>query len=352
MSSRFQHAMNARPDQGTARIALAYGVAATLGLVASIAAFQSGVPGAAAASLGLAAASKQIRGRRDEARKARRVGPYLLLDKLGQGAMGEVYRASHPMMDRPVAIKLLSSERRRPEYVARFALEAEMTARLTHPSTVRVLGRGCDSDGTPYYAMECLEGGTLADVIHEGGPMTASRTIRVLDQIAGALAEAHALGIVHRDIKPANLILTEQPGGEELVKVLDFGLVKQVGPARRDESALPATTLDETFAGTPLYMAPEAIATPDEVDGRTDLYALGAVGYFLLTGQDVFTGRTVPEVCGHHLHSAPVPPSRRLGAPIPADLEALILSCLEKDPARRPADATALRTALRACGDA
>ncbi|HKE17785.1 MAG TPA: serine/threonine-protein kinase [Kofleriaceae bacterium] len=362
------HANSARPDRGTARIAMAYGVATTVGLVASLAAFQSGVPAIAVASLGVAAASKQIRGRRSEARQARRVGPYLLQGKLGQGAMGEVHRALHPMMDRPVAIKMLAPERKSPEYITRFALEAEMTARLTHPSTVRVLGRGCDSDGTPYYAMECLEGATLADVVAERGAMSASRVIAVLDQVAGALAEAHAMGIVHRDIKPANLFLTEQRAdgsgegegegrgdgerdGEarDLVKVLDFGLVKRIGPARGDDGRLPAMTHDESFAGTPLYMAPEAITTPDEVDGRSDLYSLGAVAYFLLTGHDVFTGRTVPEVCGHHLHSVPVPPSRRLGTPVPAALEALILCCLEKDPARRPADATALRTALRAC---
>jgi serine/threonine protein kinase len=224
-----------------------------------------------------------------------------------------------------------------------------------------VLDRGRAADGTPYYAMECLEGVTLAEEIAAHGPMTAERAIHVLDAIAAALEEAHAVGLVHRDVKPANVFLTGGAGASEQVKLLDFGLAAQVGrageasalgPARpataAGDATLPAPPRGDRLAGTPLYMAPEAITAPDRIDGRTDLYALGAVGYFLLTGQDVFSGRTVPEVCGHHLHSTPVPPSRRLGAPVPAGLEAAILACLAKDPARRPSSATALRAALRA----
>jgi serine/threonine-protein kinase len=193
--------------------------------------------------------------------------------------------------------------------------------------------------------MEYLEGANLADVIEEGGPMPAGRVIHILDQVAGALTEAHGIGLIHRDIKPANIFLSEQGGVPDVAKVLDFGLVKEVG----DAAGQPALTHDDTLTGTPLFMAPEAITSPHQVDARTDLYALGAVGYYLLTAQDVFTGRSVVEVCGQHLHATPIPPSQRLGAPVDADLEELILRCLEKDPARRPGDARALQRSLRAC---
>jgi eukaryotic-like serine/threonine-protein kinase len=228
--------------------------------------------------------------------------------------------------------------------VARFEREVQLTARLTHPNTIRIFDYGRTPDGIFYYAMEYLQGANLADVIAAGGPMPAGRVIHILDQVAGALTEAHGIGLIHRDIKPANIFLTEQGGVPDVAKVLDFGLVKQVGDAEE-----PALTNTSTLTGTPLYMAPESITSPEEVDARADLYALGAVGYFLLTGHDVFTGRTVVEVCSHHLHSVPESPSKRLGAPVDADLEQVILRCLEKDPAARPADARVLQRALRAC---
>ncbi|HWM88435.1 MAG TPA: serine/threonine-protein kinase [Kofleriaceae bacterium] len=280
---------------------------------------------------------------RGEVREGRRLGPYTLMEKLGEGGMGVVYRARHQSMTRPTAIKLLPPGRFGAEGLARFEREVQLTSRLSHPNTVRIFDRGVTADGISYYAMEHLDGASLAEVVEQGGPMSASRVIRILDQIAGALAEAHGIGLIHRDIKPANIILTE---GGAVAKLVDFGLVKEIGVD--SDSTAPALTHAAAFAGTPLYMAPEAITSPDEVDGRTDLYALGAVGYFLLTGRDVFVGRNVLEVCSHHLRSQPVPPSLRLGAPIPAALEALILSCLEKEPSRRPADATALQAALRA----
>jgi serine/threonine-protein kinase len=168
--------------------------------------------------------------------------------------------------------------------------------------------------------------------------------IQVLHQVSGALSEAHAIGLVHRDIKPANIFLCEQGGEPDVAKVLDFGLVKEVS----GEGGVNLTRA-EAITGTPLYMSPESIREPDGMDARSDLYALGAVGYYLLTGGHVFEGRTLVEVCGHHLHSVPDPPSQRLGAPVPDDLEALLLDCLAKEPAKRPESAAALRQSLRSC---
>jgi serine/threonine protein kinase len=282
------------------------------------------------------------RGRREDA-KLPKLGPYTLLEVLGEGAMGVVYRARHPKMDRPVALKVLPPDRCTAESAARFEREVDMTARLAHPNTIRILDYGCTRDGVLYYAMECLEGASLADAVAASGPMPAERVTAILDQIAGALDEAHGLGLIHRDVKPANIFLTDDAGA----KLLDFGLVKQIGES--EAGAHPSLTRAGSCTGTPLYMAPEVMTAPDRADGRTDLYALGAVGYFLLTGQHVFTGRSILEVCGHHLHSQPVPPSQRIAAPIPADLEDLLLSCLAKEPARRPASARAFQSALRAC---
>jgi eukaryotic-like serine/threonine-protein kinase len=293
--------------------------------------------------------SKIIYGLRQEVRDARRLGQYTLVEKLGKGGMGVVYSVRHAMLRRPTAIKLLPPEKYGAESVARFEREVQLTARLTHPNTIRVFDYGRTPDGIFYYAMEYLDGANLADVVDEGGPMPAGRVIHILEQVVGALTEAHGIGLIHRDIKPANIFLTHQGGVPDVAKVLDFGLVKQVGEA---DSAEPTLSRADSLTGTPLYMAPEAVTAPERIDARADLYAVGAVGYFLVTGQDVFTGRTVIEVLGHHLHAIPVPPSERLGAAVPQDLEALILACLEKDPDRRPADARTLRDGLRACQDA
>jgi serine/threonine protein kinase len=178
--------------------------------------------------------------------------------------------------------------------------------------------------------------------------MPPARVIRILAQASGALSEAHTLGLVHRDIKPANMILTERADEPDVVKVVDFGLVKTLETAPGDA----ALTNVDAITGTPMYLAPEAITAPDSVDARSDLYALGAVGYFLLTGQHVFDAPTVVEVCSKHLLEAPVPPSQRLGRPVPPDLEALVLACLAKRREDRPASAEAMRAALAACADA
>ncbi|HTE52417.1 MAG TPA: serine/threonine-protein kinase [Kofleriaceae bacterium] len=305
------------------------------------------------ASVAIATAtSRVIYGLRAEVRDARRLGQYTLLEKLGEGGMGVVYRASHAMLRRPTAVKLLQPSRHGADSLARFEREVQLTAALTHPNTIRIFDYGRTPDGVFYYAMEYLEGASLADVVALTGPMPAGRVIHLLEQVAGALAEAHRIGLIHRDIKPANIFLTEQGGLPDVAKVLDFGLVKQIGAVAGDAATQPALTQVDGVAGTPLYMAPEAITAPELVDARTDLYALGAVGYFLVTGCEVFTGRSVLEVCGHHLHTPPVPPSERLGAPVPADLEALLLACLDKVPSSRPTDARSLQRALRACRDA
>jgi eukaryotic-like serine/threonine-protein kinase len=300
-----------------------------------------------------AACARVIYGLRAEVRDARRLGQYTLHEKIGQGGMGEVYRASHALLRRPTAVKLLPPGKLGEESVARFEREVQLTARLSHPNTVRVFDYGRTPDRVFYYAMEYLEGATLARIVEVTGPMPAARVIQLLEQCAGALAEAHGIGLIHRDIKPANVLLTEQGGVPDVAKVVDFGLVKEV-PAKAPsgtEKTLEAITRDDSVFGTPQYMAPESIRGA-EVDARADLYALGAVGYYLLTGEDVFSGGTVLEVCSHHLQSAPVPVSERLGAPVPADLESVVMRCLEKEPDDRFADARALRDALRACADA
>jgi serine/threonine-protein kinase len=288
------------------------------------------------------ATSRVIYGLQKEVRDARKLGQYTLTEKLGEGGMGVVYLARHALLRRPNAIKLLPPERLGPDSAARFEREVQLTAGLTHPNTVRVYDYGRTPSGILYYAMEYLEGASLDEVVAQFGPMPAGRVIHVLAQIAGALNEAHGIGLIHRDIKPANIFLTQQGGVQDVAKVLDFGLVKEL----RNEAAV---TVDERISGTPLYMAPEAIANPNRVDARSDLYSLGATAYHMLTGLDVFVGQSMLEICSHHLQSAPTPPSQRVSFAIPPDLERVIMSCLAKSQDARPASASALRRALLAC---
>ena len=292
------------------------------------------------------AASQVIYGLRREVRNVRRLGQYTIDSKLGQGGMGVVYSARHAMLRRPTAIKLINADKDGASNLARFEREVQLTAALTHPNTVTIFDYGRTPDGVFYYAMELLDGATLEELVAIDGPQAPARVIHILEQVCGALAEAHGVGLVHRDIKPANIMLVSQGGEPDVAKVLDFGLVKEL----REEGA-PGASLTQTgvLAGTPHYMPPEAITDPAEQDGRSDLYALGAVGYFLLVGEPVFPGNSVVEVCGHHLHTDPERPSLRSEREIPADLEAVILACLAKDPGDRPQDAIALRTRLRAC---
>ncbi len=287
--------------------------------------------------------SKVIFGLRAEVKEARRLGQYVLEHKIGEGGMGEVYRARHGMMRRPSAIKLLRGNQASDAQLRRFEREVQLTARLTHPNTITLFDYGRTQDGLFYYAMELLDGANLQRIVEVSGPQPAARVVRILSMACGALIEAHDVGLVHRDIKPANLMLCRQGGEYDVLKLLDFGLVKEL--AVEGEARLTGVS---TLLGTPQYMAPETILQADSADARSDLYALGAVAYYLLAGADVFDGKSVIELCTQHLRNAPAPLAAR-GVTVPAELEALVLACLEKEPTRRPQDAAELRRKLEAC---
>jgi serine/threonine-protein kinase len=289
-------------------------------------------------------ASKVIYGLRKDIRGVKQLGQYALVRKLGEGGMGAVYEAKHVLLRRPTAVKLIRQGRFAEESLARFVREVQLTAKLTHPNTVTIFDYGRTPDGVFYYAMELLDGATLRDIVQLCGRQPAARVVHILAQVAGALSEAHAVGLVHRDIKPANIMLCRQGGVPDVAKVLDFGLVKDVG-----EDVDPSVSRAGVIKGTPHYMAPEAITAPDSVDARSDLYALGAVGYYLVTGHHLFTGKSVMEVCMQHVQDNPPPPSERLGEPVPASLESLILDCLAKNPTRRPQSAADLQMRIRGC---
>jgi serine/threonine-protein kinase len=288
-------------------------------------------------------ASHVIYGLRREIRKALQLGQYTLEEKLGEGGMGTVYRARHAMLRRPTAVKLLPPEKVGESSLERFEREVQLTALLSHPNTVAIFDYGRTPDGIFYYAMEYLDGVDLESLVQLHGPQSPARVVHILKQVCGSLGEAHESGLIHRDIKPANILLCQRGGLPDVAKVVDFGLVKDLEEAQ-------GITQADTLTGTPLYLAPEAIRG-EEVDGRADLYALGAVGYFLLAGRNVFEGKTLVEICGHHLHAAPAPPSERLGRSIPPKLESVVLSCLEKDLENRPRSARELVRALDACDD-
>ncbi|HMR74940.1 MAG TPA: serine/threonine-protein kinase [Polyangiaceae bacterium] len=286
--------------------------------------------------------SHVIYGLRRQVRQAMRLGQYELGRKLGEGGMGVVYQATHVMLRRPTAIKLLPIDKVGESTVARFEREVQQTSRLEHPNSVQIYDYGRTPDGQFYYAMEYLDGVTLEQLVHADGPVTPARVKMILLQAAGALAEAHAIGLVHRDVKPANIMLCERAQVPDTVKVLDFGLVKELDNPNADDGITQANAI----IGTPHYLAPEAISSPDDVGPPSDVYALGAVGFFLLTGREVFPAKSVIEVCSKHLSEAPEPPSQVLGSEIDPDLESLILRCLAKDPAERPKDGGELANEL------
>lgn len=299
------------------------------------------------ATIVCSAITKTVHRLRSEVRAAMQLGQYTLDRKLGEGGMGVVYRAHHALMRRPTAIKLLAPDKAGAASLARFEREVQLTAQLTHPNTITIFDYGRTPDGMLYYVMELLDGATLEDVVNHDGAQPAGRVIRVLAMVAGALAEAHGVGLIHRDIKPANIVLCDQGGEVDVAKVLDFGLVKVL---REPEEA--GLTRDGIVTGTPQYMPPESLTDPEQVDERSDLYSLGAVGYFLLTGTHLYDGKTTVEVCSHHLHTPAEPPSERLGREVSDDLEQLLLCCLAKQPEERPRSARELRRRLLDCDDA
>jgi len=284
--------------------------------------------------------------------KARRMGSYQLVEKLGEGGMGEVWKAEHRMLARPAAIKLVSgsagsgSGRSGGSGQHRLEREVQATAQLRSPHTVEVYDYGLTADRAFYYVMELLDGLNLEELVKQDGPIPAERAIPILRQVCHSLAEAHATGLVHRDIKPANIFLCRYGQDVDFVKVLDFGLVKRAGEQSRRDVKL---TEVGAFAGTPAYGSPEGAAGEgDEVDARSDLYSLGCVAYWLLTGHTVFEATSPMLMLVQHINKEPEPPSKLSELDIPPALDEVILSCLEKDKAERPASAEELDARLGA----
>jgi tRNA A-37 threonylcarbamoyl transferase component Bud32 len=282
--------------------------------------------------------------------KAREMGSYKLGELLGRGGMGEVYKATHRMLARPAAIKLIRTEMlgavdedAAKLAVTRFRREAEAAANLRSQHTVELYDFGVTEDGTLYLVMEFLDGMDLETLVRESGPLPAGRVIHVLRQVCESLEEAHASGFVHRDIKPANIHLGQVGLRHDFVKVLDFGLVKEVSSASLTTSM--ATIAGQMALGTPAYMAPE-MALGEPVDGRADIYALGCVAYFLITGKLVFEAEKVFQMIAQHLQAAPIPPSERTDRPVSPELEQLIMKCLAKNPNDRPQSAADLAQLL------
>ncbi len=281
---------------------------------------------------------------RHEAFEARQLGQYRLKRLLGAGGMGEVHLAEHQLMKRPVAIKLIKpSKAADPQALARFEREVRATAKLTHWNTIEIFDYGHTDDGTFYYVMEYLPGKSLADLVAQHGPLAPARVIWLLEQICQALGEAHSLGLIHRDIKPGNIFAAERGGVYDVAKLLDFGLAKPV--MNNGDVTL---TQEGSITGSPLFMAPEQAAGDGEPDARSDIYALGGVAYYLLTGHPPFEGDNPVKVLLAHARQNVVRPSK-LQAGIPSDLEAIVLKCLEKNPADRFPDTTALAEALAEC---
>ena len=278
--------------------------------------------------------------------KARRLGQYRLEQKVGEGGMGVVYRAQHALLRRPTAIKLLLPSKASPAAIALFEREVQLTCRLTHPNTIQIYDYGHTDDGIFYYAMEYLDGLNLKELVHREGPIPPGRIAAILAQICGALGEAHRSGLVHRDIKPANVFLTNRGGCPDWVKVLDFGLVT---PLTNGSSGPSNPTTKRWLAGTPNYMAPESFHAQDQIDPRSDIYSLGAVGWFLLTGRELFTGLALEEIKEQHaarLDSLAFASSK---LPHHGPLAILLLDCLKRDPAARPQTVSAILERLERC---
>jgi eukaryotic-like serine/threonine-protein kinase len=292
--------------------------------------------------------SRVTYGLRRQVAEANELGQYVLEEKIGGGGMGEVWRARHRLLIRPAAIKLIRPQMSGdPELLLRrFEREARATAALKSPHTVQLYDFGATDDGRLYYVMELLDGMDLDTLVRQYGPLPPERAVHILRQVCSSLQDAHVNGLVHRDIKPANVVVSRAGTTFDFAKVLDFGLVK-LDSARKAEDDVKLTT-ESSAGGTPAFMAPEMVLGLADTDHRVDLYALGCVAYWLLTGKLIFEGKSAVEVMFHHAHT----PARRLSTrtelPIPVPLEDLVMECLEKDPSRRPASAEMVSTRLDA----
>jgi tRNA A-37 threonylcarbamoyl transferase component Bud32 len=289
--------------------------------------------------------SQKITALREEALAARKLGQYQLKRRLGEGGMGEVYLAEHVLLRRPCAVKIIRPEQAGDaRTLQRFLREVQATATLTHPNTIQVFDYGQAADGTMFYAMEYLTGLNLEELVGRQGPFSAARTIFVLRQLCGALGEAHAIGLIHRDIKPSNVILGSRGGRHDVAKLLDFGLVRMQSRDARDTRLTQAGLI----FGTPAYMSPEQAAGHANVDRRSDIYSLGALACFLLTGAPAFVRPTMAQTLAAHIDD-PVTPLRTRVPSIPEDLDAVVLRCLRKRADERFADMAELECALAAC---
>ena len=293
--------------------------------------------------------SRVTYGLRRQVAEANELGQYVLEERIGGGGMGEVWRARHRLLIRPAAIKLI-----RPQMfgdpqllLRRFEREARATAALRSPHTVQLFDFGATEDGRLYYVMELLDGVDLDTLVRQYGPLPAERVVHILRQVCSSLQDAHGNGLVHRDIKPANVVVSRAGTTFDFAKVLDFGLVK-LDAARNSADEAVKLSAESSTSGTPAFMAPEVVLGVADTDHRVDLYALGCVAYWLLTGRLVFDGNTVVEMMYHHAHTPPPRPSTTHATPLPAPLEDLVMQCLEKDPAHRPDSAETVSSRLAA----
>jgi serine/threonine-protein kinase len=291
--------------------------------------------------------SHKIRELQKKAHEAERIGQYRLKDVLGFGGMGAVYLAEHVMLRRPCAIKLIRPDQAGdPNTLLRFEREVQATATLTHPNTVEIFDYGHAEDGTFYYVMEYLPGMNLEDLVERHGPMPPERALHLMRQVCQALREAHSIGLIHRDIKPSNIFACERGKVYDVAKLLDFGLVKSFGLAAEGASL----TQEGSFNGSPAFVSPEQAASRP-LDARSDIYNVGATAYFLITGQLLFDRESALQMLHAHAYE-PVVPNHQFQEDVPADLQRVILRCLEKGPDRRYQDAASVDKALAACASA
>ncbi|HVX10764.1 MAG TPA: serine/threonine-protein kinase [Pirellulales bacterium] len=274
---------------------------------------------------------------RREVTAARQLGSYTLEELIGEGGMGQVYRARHSLLKRPTAVKVLKPGHDSPAMLARFEREVQLSSQLTHPNTIEIYDYGRTPEGVFYYAMEYIDGLNLAQVVALAGPLPSARVVHILRQICGSLREAHALDLIHRDIKPQNIMLACRGGEADVIKVLDFGLVKQVAHV----GAVGASS-QTVLAGTPLYMSPERLLDQHAVDARSDLYSVGAVGFKLLTGEDPFSADSPTSLFAQILELPAPRPSQHTENAIPQALDDLIVSCLAKRADDRPSGSASL----------